>query len=48
MFFTVFEGAGATRPFFSILLQDIVPNAAQTNQFCGIVWAETLSDTTRE
>jgi hypothetical protein len=48
MFFTAFEGAGATRPFFGTLLQDIVPNAARTNQLCGIVWAEELSDTTRE
>ena len=31
---------------FSILLHDIVPNAAQTNRLCGIVWAEKLLDTT--
>ena len=32
--------------FLSILLQEIVHNAARTAPLCGIVWAEKLLDTT--
>jgi hypothetical protein len=46
MFFTAFEGAGATWPFFNILLPDIVHNVARTAPLCGIVWAEKLLDHT--
>ena len=31
---------------WSILLQEIVHNAARTAPLCGIVWAEKLLDTT--